>query len=83
MAISTVTRTYRARIQNHSQVRDDLDSLGFAASKLWNVARWTAGRVWDACGQIPDDGDLKAYLKGSGRYVDLHSQSSQRVLRTR
>ena len=80
MAISTVTRTYRARVQNHSQVRDDLDSLGFAASKLWNVARWTAGRVWDACGQIPDDGDLKAYLKRSGRYVDLHSQSSQRVL---
>jgi putative transposase len=80
MVISMVTRTYRARVQNHSQVRDDLDSLGFAASKLWNVARWTAGRVWDACGQIPDDGDLKAYLKGSGRYVDLHSQSSQRVL---
>jgi putative transposase len=80
MANRTVKRTYRARIRNHSQVRDDLDSLGFAAAKLWNVARWTAGRVWDACGQIPDDADLKAYLKGGGRYVDLHSQSSQRVL---
>ena len=80
MAISTVKRTYRARICNLSQVRSDLDSLGFAASKLWNVARWTAGRVWDACGQIPDDGVLKSYLKGSERYVDLHSQSSQRVL---
>jgi putative transposase len=80
MAISAVTRTYRARICNLSQVRSDLDSLGFVASKLWNVARWTAGRVWDACGQIPDDAVLKAYLKGRGRYVDLHSQSSQRVL---
>ncbi|WP_256686084.1 RNA-guided endonuclease InsQ/TnpB family protein [Halococcus qingdaonensis] len=80
MANRTVTRTYRAKIQNHSQVRDSLDELGFAAAKLWNVARWTAGRVWDACGQIPDDGVLKSYLKGAGRYVDLHSQSSQRVL---
>jgi putative transposase len=80
MAKKVVTRTQRARICNLSQVRDDLDSLGFAASKLWNVARWTAGRVWDACGHIPSAGDLKSYLKGSGRYVDLHSQSSQRVL---
>ncbi|EMA52314.1 RNA-guided endonuclease InsQ/TnpB family protein [Halococcus thailandensis] len=80
MANRTAKRTYRARIQNHSQVRDDLDSLGFAASKLWNVGRWTAQRVWDACGQIPSGFDLQAYLKGSERYVDLHSQSSQRVL---
>ncbi|MGN8218770.1 RNA-guided endonuclease InsQ/TnpB family protein [Halococcus morrhuae DSM 1307] len=80
MANRTVKRTYRARICNHSQVRDDLDSLGFAASKLWNVGRWTAQRVWDACGQIPSGFDLQAYLKGSERYVDLHSQSSQRVL---
>jgi putative transposase len=80
MAISTVTRTYRARIRNLSQVRSDLDSLGFAASKLWNVARWTAGRVWDACGQIPGTFDLQAYLKKHERYADLHSQSSQRVL---
>ncbi len=50
------------------------------ASKLWNVARWTAGRVWDACGQIPDDGVLKAYLKTHERYADLNAQSSQRVL---
>mgnify|MGYP000053045389 CR=1 FL=1 len=39
MANRTVTRTIRARIANQSAVRDDLDSLGFAASKLWNVAR--------------------------------------------
>ena len=68
-----VTRTYRARVQNHSQVRDDLDSLGFAASKLWNVARWTVGRVWDACGQIPSAFDLQKYLKSHERYADLHS----------
>jgi putative transposase len=61
-------------------VRDDLDSLGFAASKLWNVARWTVGRVWDACGQIPGDSVLKTYLKSHERYADLNAQSSQRVL---
>jgi len=29
---------------------------------------------------LPDDGELKAELKGHERYTDLHSQSSQRVL---
>jgi putative transposase len=80
MAIQTVHRTYRASIQNQHQVRDDLDALGFAASKLWNVGRWTAQRIWDACGQIPDANPLMAYLKSHERYADLHSQSSQRVL---
>ena len=80
MAKQVVTRTYHARICNYSQVRNDLDSLGFAASKLWNVGRWTAQRVWDACGQIPDANALMAYLKNHERYADLHSQSSQRVL---
>ncbi|UWG47789.1 Transposable element, IS605 OrfB family [Halanaeroarchaeum sp. HSR-CO] len=80
MAKRVVTRTYRARIYNYSQVRDDLDSLGFAASKLWNVGRWTVQRVWDACGQIPDANALMSYLKNHERYADLHSQSSQRVL---
>ncbi|GAA0472956.1 RNA-guided endonuclease TnpB family protein [Halococcus dombrowskii] len=61
-------------------MRDGLDSLGFAASKLWNVARYTVGRVWDACGQIPSAFDLQKYLKDHERYADLHSQSSQRVL---
>jgi putative transposase len=80
MAHRTVTRTHRARLCNYSQVRDHLDSLGFAASKLWNVGRWTAHRIWTACGQLPDEGVLKTYLKTHDRYVDLHSQSSQRVL---
>jgi putative transposase len=34
------TRTYRAKIANHSQVSGDLDGCGFSASKLWNVARY-------------------------------------------
>jgi putative transposase len=80
MANRTVTRTHRASIRNQRQVRDGLDTLGFAAAKLWNVARWTVGRVWDACGQIPDDGALKSYLKTHERYADLNAQSSQRVL---
>ena len=80
MAIQSVTRTHHASIRNQRQVRDGLDTLGFAASKLWNVARWTAGRVWDACGQIPDDSALKSYLKCHERYADLNAQSSQQVL---
>ncbi|WP_423998271.1 RNA-guided endonuclease InsQ/TnpB family protein [Halorubrum trapanicum] len=80
MSNQVVTRTVKATITNHSQVRDDLDSHGFAASKLWNVGRWTIGRVWDAIGHIPDADELTSYLKSHDRYGDLHSQSSQRVL---
>ena len=75
-----VTRTLTSTLDNHSQVSDDLDSHGFAASKLWNVGRWTVSRVWDAIGYIPDAEELCSYLKTHDRYADLHSQSSQRVL---
>jgi putative transposase len=61
-------------------VRDDLDSLGFAASKLWNVARWTAGRIWSETGRIPGHAELSSYLKSHERYADLNAQSSQRVI---
>ncbi|MGB9933494.1 RNA-guided endonuclease InsQ/TnpB family protein [Haloarcula amylolytica] len=80
MSNQVVTRTLKASITNHSQVHDDLDSHGFAASKLWNIGRWTISRVWDAIGHIPDADELCSYLKNYERYADLHSQSSQRVL---
>jgi putative transposase len=75
-----VTRTLKASITNHSQVCDGLDSHGFAASKLWNIGRWTISRVWDAIDHIPSADELCSYLKTHERYADLHSQSSQRVL---
>ena len=80
MAKQVVTRAYTASIGNQSRVSDDLDSLGFAASKLWNVGRWTCDRVWSEIGHIPSHAELTAYLKTHERYDDLHSQSSQRVL---
>ncbi|MDZ7770658.1 MAG: transposase [Woeseiaceae bacterium] len=80
MAKQVVTRTYTASIRNQSRVSDDLDALGFAASKLWNVGRWTCSRIWDEIGHIPNHTELTAYLKSHERYDDLHSQSSQRVL---
>jgi len=80
MASRTVKRTYVASITNQRQVRTDLDSLGFAASKLWNIARWTAGRIWSEIGQIPGHAELSSYLKRHERYADLNAQSSQRVI---
>ena len=62
MAIQ-VTRTCVGSIRNHRQICEGLDSLGDSASKIWNVARWTADRIWNATGQIPDEGTLKAYMK--------------------
>ena len=79
MAIQ-VTRTYVGAIQNHQQVQPDLDSLGDAASKIWNVARWTVDRVWDVVGEIPAEGPLKAYMKNRECWKDLNSQSSQQVI---
>ena len=78
--VSEVRLTHEASIRNYSQVSPALDSHGFAASKLWNVARWTCDRIWSETGTIPEDDVLKAYLKSHERYGDLHSQSSQRVL---
>jgi len=80
MANRTVTRTHVASIRNQRQVRDDLDSLGFAASKLWNIARWTAERIWSETGHIPGHAELASYLKSRERYADLNAQSSQRVV---
>ena len=80
MANLTVTRTYVGSITNHSQVCDELDSLGIAASKLWNVARWTAERIRAETGETPGAGPLKSYLKNHERYRDLNAQSSQRVI---
>ena len=70
------TRTYVARITNHSQVRDDIDKCGFSASKLWNVGRYYIQERWDDDGEIPDEAELKSELKNHERYSDLHSQSS-------
>ncbi|SHH39036.1 transposase, IS605 OrfB family, central region [Halobaculum gomorrense] len=50
---------------------DDLDSLGFAASKLWNVGRWVCDRVWSEIGHIPGHNELTTYLKSHERYDDL------------
>ena len=76
MANRTVTRTHVASIRNQRQVRDGLDSLGFAASKLWNIARWTAERIWSETGHIPGHAELSSYLKSNERYADLNAQSS-------
>ena len=80
MANLTVTRTYVGSIQNHRQVSDGLDSLGTSASKIWNVARWTADRIWDATGEVPDEGPLKSYMKNQACWKDLNAQSSQKVI---
>ena len=69
-------RTFEASITNQQQIRDDLDQLRGAASKLWYVGRYYAQQQWNETGEILDDGELK----GHKRYRDLHSQSSQRVL---
>ncbi|PSP78694.1 transposase [Halobacteriales archaeon QS_4_69_225] len=80
MANRTVTRTHVASIRNQRQVRDGLDSLGFAASKLWNITRWTVERIWSETGHIPGHAELSSYLKSHERYADLNAQSSQRVI---
>ncbi len=83
MPKQVVTRTYTASIQNRQRVSDDLDSLGFSASKLWNVGRWVCDRVWTEISHIPGHNELTTYLKSHERYDDLHSQSTASPSRTR
>ncbi len=53
-------------------MRRVLESLGFAASTLWDVDRWTAHRIWDAYDQILEANTLTAFRVDQARYADLH-----------
>ena len=69
------TRTYRAKIVNHSQVSDDLDDCGHSASKLWNVARYHSQQEWERVRfRRRPRGRMKR--PRTRQYKDLHSQSS-------
>ena len=60
MANQVVTRTYRARICNYSQVRDDLDSLGFAVLRNRRFLMGSQKRSFCAAHQkskISEDGE--------------------------
>jgi putative transposase len=75
------TRTITAALTNDREsVVCDLDSLARSGSKIWNVARWTAGRIWDETGEIPDEGPLKSYMKNQPCWKDLNAQSSQAIV---
>jgi putative transposase len=75
------TRTITASLTNDREgVVRDLDSLGRSGSKIWNVARWTIGRIWDHTGEIPGEGQLKSYMKNQSCWKDLNAQSSQAIV---
>jgi putative transposase len=75
------TRTITAALTNDREgVVCDLDSLARSGSKIWNVARWTAGRIWDETGEIPEEGPLKSYMKNQPCWKDLNAQSSQAIV---
>ncbi|MFC7078277.1 RNA-guided endonuclease InsQ/TnpB family protein [Haloarcula halophila] len=75
------TRTITATLTNdRGGVVQDLDSLARSGSKIWNVARWTAGHIWDETGEIPEEGPLKSYMKNQPCWKDLNAQSSQAIV---
>jgi putative transposase len=74
------TRIITAALTNDREgVVSNLDSLARSGSKIWNVARWTAGRIWDETGEIPDEGPLKSYMKNQPCWRDLNAQLSTRT----
>lgn len=73
------TRTSRG-IHPDPPMCESLDSLGDAAAKIRNVARWTAGRVWDAIGIIPDEGPRNSSLTFQAEWKDMNAESSQAVI---
>jgi len=75
------TRTITASLTNDREgVVRDLDSLARSGSKIWNVARWTIDRIWNATGTIPDKGTLQSYMKKQPCWEDLNSQSGQAIV---
>jgi putative transposase len=75
------TRTITASLTNDREgVVRDLDSLGRSGSKIWNVARWTISRIWDATGEIPEEESLKSDMKTKDCWTDLNAQSSQAIV---
>jgi len=59
----------------------DLDSLARSGGKIWNVPRWTAGRIRDETGTISEEGLLKSYMKNQPCWNDLNAQSSQAIVK--
>jgi len=79
MAIQ-VTRTYIGSIQNQRRYRVVWIRSVIPPRKSGNVARWTADRIWDETGKIPDVSVLKAYMKNQACWKDLNAQSGQKVV---
>jgi len=73
--------TVRAKVVNLSD-RDALllSLLGFAATKLWNVANHHRRVTWSETGKIPSYAEQCRELKTNRWYKLLPSQSSQEIL---
>jgi putative transposase len=75
------TRIITATLTDDGEgVMCDLDSLARSGSKIWNVARWTAGRIWEETGDIPDEGPRKSDMRNQLCWRDLNAQSSQVII---
>lgn len=57
-----------------------LSLLGFAATKLWNVANHHRRAVWNETGKIPGFTEQCGELKNNRWYKLLPSQSAQEIL---
>jgi len=76
MAIQ-VTRTYIGSIQNQRQVQRVWIRSVIPPRKIWNVARWTADRIWDKTGVIRCERSESVHEEPSV-LEDLNAQSSQK-----
>ena len=75
-------RVIKFEINTNNTQKIVLDSLAYAASKLWNVANYER-RCWtnDGDTKYPDWYDQKKRLKGQYWYKSLPSQTAQELLK--
>ncbi len=72
--------TYIAKIKNLDEVERDLDKVGLACSKLWNVALYHSRQVWERKGKIPHAFKVQEEVQSHYWYKHLPSHTAQAVL---
>lgn len=75
----TQTLTHICKIKNHDAIDDDVDRVGLACSKLWNVALYHTRQVWSETGEIPSAYDTQKAVQEHYWYKQLPSHTAQAV----
>lgn len=75
----TQTLTHICKIKNHDMVGSNVDRVGLACSKLWNIALYHTRQVWSETGEIPSAYDTQKAVQEHYWYKQLPAHTAQAV----